>query len=180
MLFRSHYKNPGWYAHPPAPWPTNTKANGKNPFANPLNQALNSAKKPQPNLALKYKFKNPKALTTTDPSNAMKKTLPAFLLLSSLFFLPPVAWAQATDTPSPSSNAQAAMTLGEIRKVDKDNAKLTIKHDTIVHLSMPPMTMVFLVKDKSLLDAVKPGDKVRFMVVQEAGKMIVTEIAPSP
>mgnify|MGYP003340321473 CR=1 FL=1 len=26
---------------------------------------------------------------------------------------------------------------------------------------------------------VKPGDKVRFMVVQEAGKMIVTEIAPA-
>jgi Cu/Ag efflux protein CusF len=40
--------------------------------------------------------------------------------------------------------------------------------------------MVFLVKDKSLLDTVKPGDKIRFVVIQDAGKMIVTEIQPSP
>jgi Cu/Ag efflux protein CusF len=72
------------------------------------------------------------------------------------------------------------MTQGEIRKVDKDNGKLTIRHESIAHMSMPAMTMVFLVKDKSLLDTVKPGDKIRFVVIQDAGKMIVTEIQPSP
>jgi len=110
----------------------------------------------------------------------MKISLPSLLLLTHFFVMTPMAWAQATDAPSPSQNAPASLTQGEIRKIDKDNAKLTIKHETIVHLSMPPMTMVFLVKDKSLLDTVKPGDKVRFMVVQEGGKMIVTEIQPSP
>jgi Cu/Ag efflux protein CusF len=42
------------------------------------------------------------------------------------------------------------------------------------------MTMVFTAKDKRLLSNVKPGDKVNFMVVSEAGKMVVTDIQPAP
>jgi Cu/Ag efflux protein CusF len=38
------------------------------------------------------------------------------------------------------------------------------------------MTMVFTAKDKGLLANVKPGDKIQFMVVNEGGKMVVTEI----
>ncbi len=38
------------------------------------------------------------------------------------------------------------------------------------------MTMVFLAKDKALLDKVQPGEKVRFMVAYENGKMTVTDI----
>ena len=38
------------------------------------------------------------------------------------------------------------------------------------------MTMVFVAKEKSLLDKVQPGDKVRFMVAYESGKMTVTDI----
>ena len=44
--------------------------------------------------------------------------------------------------------------------------------------SMPPMTMVFVARDKSMLDMVKAGDKVRFMVLHENGQMIVTDIQP--
>jgi Cu/Ag efflux protein CusF len=43
---------------------------------------------------------------------------------------------------------------------------------------MPPMTMVFVAKDKALLENVKAGDKVRFMTVHENGQMIVTDIQP--
>jgi len=43
---------------------------------------------------------------------------------------------------------------------------------------MPGMTMVFSVKDKALLTNLKPGDKIRFMVVADGGKMVVTEIQP--
>jgi Cu/Ag efflux protein CusF len=43
---------------------------------------------------------------------------------------------------------------------------------------MPPMTMVFAVRDKTLLDSLKAGDRVRFKAVNEAGKYIVTEIQP--
>ena len=67
---------------------------------------------------------------------------------------------------------------GEVRKVDKDAAKVTIKHGELKSLDMPPMTMVFQVKDKTLLDQVKAGDKIRFKAVNEGGKFIVTEIHP--
>jgi Cu(I)/Ag(I) efflux system protein CusF len=44
---------------------------------------------------------------------------------------------------------------------------------------MPGMTMVFQVKDAALLDAVKPGDKVRFKAERSGGAIVVTEIAPA-
>lgn len=64
----------------------------------------------------------------------------------------------------------------EVRKVDKDAGKLTLKHGEIRNLDMPPMTMVFAVKDKAMLDQVKPGDKVKFKAAKEGGNYVVTEI----
>jgi Cu(I)/Ag(I) efflux system periplasmic protein CusF len=75
--------------------------------------------------------------------------------------------------------AQVPMTEGEVRKVDKDNQKLTLKHGEIKNLDMPPMTMVFGVKDPSVLDKLNVGDKVQFLAASEAGKFVVTEIQPS-
>ena len=71
------------------------------------------------------------------------------------------------------------MTEGVIRKVNKDASKLTIKHGEIKHLDMPPMTMVFQVKDPAMLDQVKAGDKVRFAVESKGGAMTVTKIEPA-
>jgi len=65
---------------------------------------------------------------------------------------------------------------GEIRKVDKDAKKLTIKHGPIPAIDMPPMTMVFQVKDPALLDKVKPGDKVKFQAEMIGGATVVTQI----
>ena len=65
---------------------------------------------------------------------------------------------------------------GEVRRVDKAGGKISLKHGEIKNLDMPPMSMVFQVSDKALLDKVKPGDKVKFAVVREDGKMIVTDI----
>lgn len=74
--------------------------------------------------------------------------------------------------------AQAAepMTDGEIRKVDKDAQKITIRHGAIQNLGMPPMTMVFQVKDPALLDQVKAGDKVRFSAEKVNGAFTITRI----
>ncbi len=74
--------------------------------------------------------------------------------------------------------APASMTDGEVKKVDPDNGKITLKHGDIKNLDMPGMTMVFTVRDKGQLTNLKPGDKVQFMVVQEGGKMIITDIQP--
>lgn len=70
----------------------------------------------------------------------------------------------------------ASMTDGEVRKIDPEAGKVTIRHGDIRHLDMPGMTMVFTAKDKGLLTNLKPGDKVKFMVVNEGGKMVITEI----
>lgn len=75
--------------------------------------------------------------------------------------------------------AQAELADGEVRKVDKAIGKITLKHGDIKSLDMPPMTMVFGVKDKSLLDNVKAGDKVKFTADKDAtGQLVVTTIQP--
>jgi Cu(I)/Ag(I) efflux system periplasmic protein CusF len=74
------------------------------------------------------------------------------------------------------SLAATDMTDGEIRKIDKDAKKLTIKHADIKNLQMPAMTMVFQVKDPALLEALKAGDKVRFKVESTGGALVITEI----
>ena len=76
-------------------------------------------------------------------------------------------------------NGAAAMTEGEIRKVDMDNKKLTIKHGEIKNLDMPGMTMVFQVKDPDMLNKVKAGDKVRFKAEKAGGAIVVTDIQPA-
>ncbi|HEU4459538.1 MAG TPA: copper-binding protein [Methylibium sp.] len=80
-----------------------------------------------------------------------------------------------TQATAPSASS-AEMTDGEVRKIDKEGGKLTLKHGEIKNLEMPGMTMVFNVKDKSMLDAVKAGDKVKFKAVNEAGKFTITEM----
>lgn len=75
-------------------------------------------------------------------------------------------WAQGTD----------GLARGEVRKIDEAAAKITIKHGDIPSLDMPPMTMVFTVRDKALLQRARPGDKIRFDVIQQDGKLIVTRI----
>lgn len=67
-------------------------------------------------------------------------------------------------------------TDGEIRRVDKEAKKLTIKHGPIPNLNMDGMTMVFQVKDPAMLDQVKAGDKIRFQADKIGGQYTVTKI----
>ena len=71
----------------------------------------------------------------------------------------------------------ADLTDGEVRKIDRESKKITLKHAEIKNLDMPPMTMVFLVKDPALLDGLKPGDKVKFAAEMVGPTMVVTEIS---
>ena len=73
----------------------------------------------------------------------------------------------------------ADMADGEIRKVDMESKKITIKHGEIKNLDMPGMTMVFQVKDPAMLEKVKTGDKVRFKAEKAGGAIVVTEIQPA-
>ena len=78
------------------------------------------------------------------------------------------------------ASAQAGdMIDGEIRRVDKDAKKITIKHGPLEKLEMPAMTMVFQVSDPSMLDQVKAGDKVKFQAEKVGGAFTVTKIEPA-
>jgi Cu/Ag efflux protein CusF len=98
----------------------------------------------------------------------MKKFLTQIVVLGSLVATGMVQ-AQASE-----------LAEGEVRKIDKDAGKLTLKHGPIKHMDMPGMTMVFQVNDKSMLDKVKVGEKIRFQLVSEQGRYVVTEIQAAP
>ena len=68
---------------------------------------------------------------------------------------------------------------GGVRKVVRSAGKITPKHGEIKNLDMPPMTMVFAVADKAMLEQVKAGDKVQFRAANQDGRMTVTEIQAS-
>lgn len=72
--------------------------------------------------------------------------------------------------------AQAVLTDGEVRKVDKAQGKLTLRHDEIKNLDLPPMTMVFRVKDAKMLDNLAEGTKLRFAAEKIDGLYTVTRI----
>lgn len=77
-----------------------------------------------------------------------------------------------------SSTGVTTLSEGEVRKVDKEAQKITLRHGPIANLGMPPMTMVFQVKDPALLNRVNPGDKVKFAAERSDGAYIVTRIDP--
>ena len=94
------------------------------------------------------------------------------------------AWAQATVDHSKTGETKmvqdgaATLAEAEVRKIDTGRGRVTLKHGEIKSLDMPPMTMVFTVKDKAMLEGVMVGDKVTFKAVNDNGKLTVTEIRP--
>ena len=86
----------------------------------------------------------------------------------------------ATALLSISASAMAAMPMvdGEVRKIDLSAKKITLKHGEIKNLDMPPMTMIFQVKDPAMLEKIKVGDKVQFTVENANGAMTVLTIEP--
>jgi Cu(I)/Ag(I) efflux system protein CusF len=86
------------------------------------------------------------------------------------------AQAQPASTVLALATADVDMTDAEVRKVDKENKKVTLRHGAIKNLDMPPMTMVFPVSDPSMLDNLQAGDKVRFRATSVGGTLVVTDI----
>ena len=80
--------------------------------------------------------------------------------------------------PAYADDKHHALSDGEVRKVDKDAKKITIKHGPLANLDMPPMTMVFQVEDPAMLDQVKAGDKVKFQAEKVGAAYTVTKIEP--
>lgn len=96
------------------------------------------------------------------------------LLIS--FNAPLAAAEESTAAPEIKSADAAAVSSGEVRKIDKEAGKITVKHGPLANLGMPPMTMVFRVSDPTLLDQAKPGDKIDFVAEKANGALTITKI----
>jgi len=74
--------------------------------------------------------------------------------------------------------AQAAE--GEVRKIDRAQNKITIRHAGIQNLDMPAMTMVFRAGSAHLLDGLAEGDHVGFEADKASGQYTLTAIRKLP
>jgi Cu(I)/Ag(I) efflux system periplasmic protein CusF len=97
------------------------------------------------------------------------KTIKTLIIAATLLAGTTLSYAasHATAPSSPAAPAASAastlpMATAEIRKIDLENKKITLKHGEIKNLDMPSMTMVFAVKDAVMLDKLAAGDKVMF------------------
>ncbi|MDP4299753.1 copper-binding protein [Leptothrix discophora] len=66
--------------------------------------------------------------------------------------------------------------VGEVMRVDKGQAKVTIKHGPLADLNLPAMAMAYRVRDPQWLDQLKAGDRVRFDAEKVSGLYTVTRL----
>lgn len=108
----------------------------------------------------------------------------AITLLSLAAALPVAAQNKGDDHSShhgaAAKDVAAEMYDGEVRRINADVKKITLRHGEMKDLDMPAMTMVFNVRDPAMLDRVKVGDKVRFTAEKTVGgEFFVTRIEPA-
>lgn len=72
--------------------------------------------------------------------------------------------------------AQAQEVDGEVRKVDVEGGKVTVRHGEIKNLDMPPMQMSFRVSNPDWLRSLQPGDKIRFSADKVNGQFTITAL----
>ena len=70
-------------------------------------------------------------------------------------------------------------TKGEIRRIDIDNKKITIRHQEIKSLDMPEMSMVFQVENAALLKGYNVNEQIECVVEMKDKKYFVKEIRKS-
>ena len=114
---------------------------------------------------------------TSSKKEIIMKTIKTLVIIASLLTGTSISYA-ASHAAAPATSATPAATMeakkemataptlpmanAEIRKIDMENKKITLKHGEIKNLDMPGMTMVFAVKDVTMLEKLAAGDKVMF------------------
>jgi uncharacterized cupredoxin-like copper-binding protein/Cu/Ag efflux protein CusF len=84
------------------------------------------------------------------------------------------------EPPKQQKDAALGPNEGLVRKIDKAAREITLRHGRLADIDMPPMTMVFQFQDASMVERVKPGDKVKFRVELLSGRFTVTQIHRLP
>ncbi len=75
-----------------------------------------------------------------------------------------------------SLSASALAVDGEVKKIDTDNGKITLKHGEIKSLDLPAMQMAFRVANPAWLKTVQVGDKVNFTADKVGGQFTITTL----
>jgi Cu/Ag efflux protein CusF len=108
------------------------------------------------------------------------KTMKEVLLAVALVVGQVSAWAQTSPSDHAAHHAND-LENGELRRIDKEQNKVTLRHGELKSVEMPPMTMAFPVSNPQQLDALKVGDRVLFKVIKKPdGALVVTDIKPAP
>ncbi|GAB1392736.1 hypothetical protein MASR1M60_08990 [Rhodocyclaceae bacterium] len=92
--------------------------------------------------------------------------------MKSFFF----SLAAASLLVSSSLSAADGLSEGTVKKIDAPTQRVMLAHGPIANLNMPPMTMMFKVKDAAMLKQIKDGDKVRFRVEDLGGDYTIVRI----
>jgi Cu/Ag efflux protein CusF len=71
-------------------------------------------------------------------------------------------------------------TDGEVRKIEKEAGKLTLRHGEVKNLDMRAMTMAWKLKDPAMLDNLKVGDKILFTAEKLNGQFTITGVKSAP
>lgn len=88
--------------------------------------------------------------------------------------------AQAAASYAAPADAAKQFADGEVRRIDKEQGKVNLRHGEIRSLDMPPMSMWFVLKDPTLVDHLKVGDKVRFVAEKVGTQYTIIQIEPAP
>lgn len=66
---------------------------------------------------------------------------------------------------------------GTINSIDKSSKTMNISHGPIKTMGMSGMTMDFMVADPAMLDEVKPGQKIQFIVTTDSkGRFVIVDM----
>ena len=113
----------------------------------------------------------------------MKQSVALSLVLALSLEIPAVGHAQSGSMQSmdmdkkPAARAQTAhKATGVVKKVDPKSGTVTLAHEAIKSLNWPAMAMGFQVKDKTLVDELRPGKKVDFEFVQQGKDYVITSV----
>ncbi|GGI16873.1 copper-binding protein [Oxalicibacterium faecigallinarum] len=104
------------------------------------------------------------------------------VLFSAALIAAPLAYAQYDDHAGHAAHgvqggaAAVSLSEGEIRKIDTDNLKLTVRHGPLLNLNMPGMTMVFAVKDSGMLEGLEQGSRIHFLAERIDGIYTIVRI----
>lgn len=111
------------------------------------------------------------------------KTMSMMLLLSCLSTsalaqdaVNHAAHSASTQAVNTAQQKSTEFTKATVRKIDLKQGKITLKHEAIQNIGMPPMTMVFKVADPALLQGIAVDDEVLFAAEKQNRQLLITAL----